>query len=171
MKSQRVRNLTHVALMVAFLAVISQISIPTAFSVPITLQIFAVSLIGYVLSPKKSLLVLIVYVCIGAIGIPVFANFQGGIFHLISYTGGFIWGYFPLALLCSLNVKGMRIPFGIIGAILCHLLGVIQYSLVAKISFIAAFLAMSLPYVLKDFVLVTLAYLCAKAINNRIKTK
>ncbi|MBQ8545370.1 MAG: biotin transporter BioY [Clostridia bacterium] len=171
MRNQRVRNLTHIALLVAFLAAISQISIPTAFSVPFTLQIFAVCLICYIFSTKKSLIVLAIYISLGAIGIPVFANFQGGIFHLVSYTGGFIWGYFFLVILCSLKIKKMQIFFGIIGVIICHLLGTIQYSLVAKIPFFTSFLVMSLPYLLKDFILVILAYFCAKAINSRIKIK
>ena len=157
--------------MVAFLAVISQISIPTVFSVPITLQIFALTLIGYLFSWKKSILVVLIYVCLGAVGIPVFASFQGGVFHLISYTGGFVWGFFPLVLLCSIKIKKMKIPFGILGVILCHMLGVIQYSLIGHISFVSAFLTMSLPYIVKDFILVVLAYACARAINSRIKTK
>ena len=99
--------------MVAFLAVISQISIPTVFSVPITLQIFALTLVGYLFSWEKSMLVVLIYISLGAVGIPVFANFQGGIFHLISYTGGFVWGFFPLVLLCSIKIKKMKIPFGI----------------------------------------------------------
>ena len=51
------------------------------------------------------------------------------------------------------------------------MLGVIQYSLVGHVSLVGAFLTMSLPYIVKDFILVVLAYACARAINSRIKTK
>ncbi len=171
MKNQKVKALTHVALMVAFLSVSSQIAIPTAFSVPLTLQIFSVALIGYIFPFKKSLLSALIYVVIGAIGIPVFANFQGGLFHLFSYTGGFIWGFFPLVILCSLSSSRLKIPFGILGVFACHLIGVLQYSLVSRVSLWMSLLTMSLPYIIKDLVLLLLAYVCAKAINSRIKTK
>ena len=171
MKNQKVKAITRIALMVAFLSVVSQIAIPTVFSVPLTLQIFAVSLIGYIFKLKKSLITVLIYVVIGAVGIPVFANFQGGLFHLFSYTGGFIWGFFPLVILCSVSPASLKPAFGFLGVLACHLLGALQYSLVSRTSLWMSLLTMSLPYILKDFILLFLAYLCAKALNSRIKSK
>lgn len=169
MKNKRVKSLVEIALMVSSLAVISQIAIPTAFGVPITLQIFAVGLIGYLFNTPKALLTIGAYILLGAIGIPIFAGFGGGFFHLVSYTGGFIWGFIPFALLCSLKTEKLKIPMGIFGVLICHFIGVLQYSLVGKIPFFTAFLTMSLPYLLKDFLLVALAFFASQAIKKRIK--
>ncbi len=169
MKNKRVKSLVEISLMVAFLAVISQISIPTVFGVPITLQIFAVCLIGYLFATKKALLTILIYISLGAIGIPVFASFSGGIFHLIGYTGGFAWGFIFLVALCSLKAGKLKIPMGILGVFLCHFVGIAQYSLVGKISFFTALLTMSLPYILKDILLVILAYFVAKILKKRLK--
>ena len=156
--------------MTAVLVVVSQISIPTAFGVPITLQIFVVCLSGYLLGLKKSLIVIGVYVALGCVGVPVFANFSGGVFHLVSYTGGFIWGFFPVVLLTSVKQKHLKIPLGILGVLICHFIGATQYSLVGKIPFYAAFFTSSLPFILKDILLVVFAFIIAKMIKKRIKT-
>lgn len=171
MENKRVKAIVEIALMVASVALISQIAIPTAFGVPITLQIFAVGLLGYLFKTGKSFLTIFVYISLGAIGIPVFAGFCGGIFHLISYTGGFIWGFIPLAILCSLSTKTLKIPIGILGVFICHLLGILQYSFVGKIPFYTAFFTMSLPYILKDVILLVLSYFTAQAIKKRLKIK
>ncbi len=170
MENKGIKSLVQVSLMVASVVIISQISIPTALGVPITLQILAIGLVGYLFSTKKSLLVLFIYVAIGAIGIPVFANFNGGLFHLINYTGGFIWGFFPLVVLCSLKTGKLKIPMGILGVLICHFIGALQYSLVGKVPFYVAMMTSSLPFILKDMLLLIASYFLAKMILKRIKT-
>ena len=169
MKKQRVKALLEVSLMVAFLSVISQIAIPTVLGVPITLQIFAVALIGYLLGTKKSLLTIAIYISLGIIGIPVFSSFGGGFFHLMGYTAGFILGFVPLTALCSIRVKRLKIPLGIFGTFICHFIGASQYSFVGKVPLLTSLITMSLPYILKDILLVVLAYFVAEILKKRIK--
>ena len=47
--------------------------------VPITVQVFAVALVGVILGWKRGVLAVLVYILIGAVGVPVFANFKGGL--------------------------------------------------------------------------------------------
>ena len=169
MENKRVKAIVEIALMVASVALISQIAIPTAFGVPITLQIFAVGLLGYLFKTGKSFLTIFVYISLGVIGIPVFAGFCGGIFHLISYTGGFIWGFIPLAILCSLKTGRLKIPMGIFGVFLCHFIGTLQYSCVGRVPFFTSLITMSLPYLFKDVILLVLSYFTAQALKRRLK--
>ena len=169
MENKSVKSLTQIALMVSFLAVVSQLSIPTLFGVPFTIQIFAVGLIGYLFNTGKSLITVGVYIVLGAVGAPVFANFGGGLFYLFGYTGGFIWGFLLLAFLCSLNMGKMKIPLGILGVIVCHFIGALQYSFVGRIPLFSALIKMSALYILKDFVLIVLSYFFAKAIKKYVK--
>lgn len=74
-----VKSMVMVGMFAAFLAVMSQISLPMPTGVPITIQVFAVALVGVVLGWKLGLAAVVVYILIGAVGAPVFANFQGGI--------------------------------------------------------------------------------------------
>jgi len=169
-KSKGIRDLTYISLCVAIMAVLSQIAIPVG-TVPITIQAFVVALIGYFLGFKKGLVAMAVYVLLGLVGAPVFASFQGGLHTLISYTGGFIFGYFPFVSLCGIRgTAAARITFGIIGLLACHLMGVIQYMLLSELDFWYALLAVSVPYLAKDVALVIGAYFVSEVMKKRLKS-
>ena len=163
-----VKKITYIALFVAIISILAQISIPISI-VPITLQIFAISLCGFILDKKSALITVFVYLCLGAFGAPVFASFNGGFHMLLSYTGGFLWGFIPFVFLCSITKNKKAIILGILGLLICHLLGVIQYSLVSKTTIWLSFVVASLPHILKDVILVVIAYFVAERINKIIK--
>lgn len=164
-----IRDITLIALFVAVICILAQISIPISL-IPITFQSFAIALCGYILGAKKSLVATIVYLLLGAIGAPVFASFRGGFHILLSYTGGFLWGFIPYALLCGISKnKRLAIPFGILGVLVCHIIGTIQYSLVSNSNIWQGFIVASLPFIFKDIILVIIAYFIAKRINKILK--
>ena len=86
----KIRSITLVAMFAAVTAVCSQISIPIPFSqVPFSMGIFAVLLTGALLPKYQALAAQLVYLLIGAVGIPVYAQFTGGLSILagpVSYT-------------------------------------------------------------------------------------
>ena len=67
--------------------------------VPITLQTFGVMLAALVLGPKRSGLVLLLYVGMALIGLPVLPGGRAGIAVLAGPTGGFLLGMIPGAIL------------------------------------------------------------------------
>ena len=133
-----------------------------------TLQTFAVALTGYVLGWKYGLASTAIYTLLGAIGLPVFAGFSGGVGVIAGATGGFIWGFLFMAALCGYGYSKKRILLGVyslVGLIICHLLGVIQFMFLMQMSFAESFLLVSMPYLLKDVISVVAAYVVAKAIR------
>src|SRR5215213_264988 len=89
--------MTRTALMAAVTAVAAQITIPLPFSpVPFTMQVLAVILSGLLLGPRYGALAQAIYVLIGAVGVPVFAAFTGGLGIVLGPTGGYLISY-PLA--------------------------------------------------------------------------
>ena len=164
-------DLVLVALFAAIIAVMSQISIPTPFGVPVSLQTFAVALCGYFLGAKKGMAALLVWMAIGAVGVPVFTGFKGGFAVLLGLTGGFIYGFIPLVLLCGLELKQkpLRIALGAVGIIACHLCGSVQYALLMGIDFLQSVLTVSVPFLIKDIVSVVLAFFGAAAIKSATK--
>ena len=169
---------THVsiALTTAIIAVLTQLSLPSPTGVPVTLQTFAVALAGYILLPKQSFYSILLYLLIGAVGLPVFTNFRGGPGHLLGMTGGFLWGHLIYAPLCGLGIKwagkrksaSMAIACGSTGLLICHALGTLQYAFLTAHSVKTAFLIVSLPYLPKDILCVITAYLAAKAVRRQI---
>lgn len=127
-----------------------------------TLQTFAVVLMGVVLGWKQGLLATLIYILIGAMGVPVFSGFQAGIGVLVGKTGGFLWGFLFLVSLAGiggrLKMKHIGVLAGMLGLFLCHLLGILQFLVVAGVNGKTSFFMVSFPYLLKDIVSVIIAY-------------
>ena len=156
----------------ALLAVLSQVSFPLPGGVPVTLQTFAVALCGYVLGPALGTAAVGVYLALGAVGLPVFPGFSGGIGAFLGMSGGFLWGFLPMALLCGLGLRGgkvLAVALGIAGLLVCHLCGCAQFALVASMPFLQAFLTACAPFLVKDIVSVVLAYFAALAVAASMK--
>jgi biotin transport system substrate-specific component len=89
----------------AFVAVCAHIALPLYFTpVPLTLQTFAVLLLGLLLPPRLVAATLAAYLAEGALGLPVFAPSPAipGMAHLIGPTGGYLLAYPVAAALISL---------------------------------------------------------------------
>jgi biotin transport system substrate-specific component len=83
----------------AFVAACAHISLPLPFTpVPLTLQNFAVILVGMALGPLAGFSAMVLYLAEGALGLPVFTPSGGpaGMAHLLGPNGGFLFSY-PLA--------------------------------------------------------------------------
>jgi biotin transport system substrate-specific component len=83
----------------AFVAICAHISLPLPFTpVPLTLQNFAVILVGMALGPIAGFSAMVLYLAEGALGLPVFTPSGGpaGMAHLLGPNGGFLFSY-PLA--------------------------------------------------------------------------
>lgn len=89
----KVKEISMIALFPAMLAATAGISIPLGTLPSITLQTIFVFLAAIILGPKHGAISIIVYILIGAMGVPVFAGFRGGIGILTSFSGGFIIGF------------------------------------------------------------------------------
>ncbi|HEV8281593.1 MAG TPA: biotin transporter BioY [Candidatus Limnocylindrales bacterium] len=87
--------LRHIALIVvgtAFVALCAQVYIPT-LPVPFTGQTFGVLLVGGALGFRRGLLALLLYLAIGAVGLPVFAQGKAGLAIVQGATGGYLVGF------------------------------------------------------------------------------
>lgn len=170
---KNVMTLVLTGLCTAIICVLSVISIPLPSGVPITLQTFAVALCSYIIGIRLAPVCVILYLCIGAIGIPVFAGFSSGVGTFAHFTGGFLWGFILMAVLCGLGMrcrnKFASIGFGMLGLLVCHLCGVIQFSIVAGMPFMESFFVASFPYLIKDGVSVAAAYFVALGVLHALK--
>ncbi len=103
----KTRDMVLIALFAALMAICSWISVPT--TVPFTLQTFAVFVTVGLLGGKRGTLAVLVYILLGAIGLPVFAGFSGGLGRLLGSSGGYIIGF----LFSALVMWGMEALFRI----------------------------------------------------------
>lgn len=172
-------SMVQIALFAAVLAVLSQISIPLPSGVPVTLQTFAVALAAYTLGWKRGTCSVAVFLALGAVGVPVFAGFTGGVGKFVGVTGGYLWGFLPMAALCGLGMAAWQkaptaknrifcVLLSLAGLAGCHLPGVVQFALVSGSSPLHAFLVASAPYLIKDGASLILAFLLALAIRSAL---
>ena len=84
-----------------FVALCARVTVPLPFTpVPLTLQNFAVLLVGLVLGSRRGAIALALYLMEGALGFPVFSSGLGGVARLLGPTGGYLMAY-PLAAFLS----------------------------------------------------------------------
>lgn len=86
------KRVARAGVMTALLAVSAQVMLPLG-PVPFTLQTLVLAMVPAVLDPATSVFTVLAYVVLGAVGLPVFAGFNGGIGALAGPTGGFLWGF------------------------------------------------------------------------------
>ena len=94
---QKTLDMVYIAIFAVIIAVCSWISVPMV--VPFTLQTFGVFCAVGLLGGKRGTLSVLIYVLLGAVGVPVFAGFSSGIGTLFGVTGGYIMGFIFTALI------------------------------------------------------------------------
>ena len=170
-----VQTLTRGAMCAALIAVCSWISIPT--TVPFTLQTFAVFLTCELMG-GAGIWPVALYILLGAVGVPVFAGFSGGMGPLLGPTGGYIWGFLALALTVTgwKKLLGGRLPVvGMaLGLAACYLFGTLWFVRVyaassGPVSFAQALSWCVLPYVIPDAVKIALARMIGARVKAAIR--
>lgn len=104
----RTKDVAYIAVFTALLAICSWIAIPTPFRIDFTLQTMGVFLTVGVLGGRRGTLAISAYLLLGLVGAPVFAGFTGGLWALLTPSGGYLVGF----LFSSLLMWGMEQVLG-----------------------------------------------------------
>ncbi|SCJ77870.1 Biotin ECF transporter S component BioY [uncultured Clostridium sp.] len=161
MKKLSTRTLILCAIFAALTAVFSQIAIPLPM-VPINLAMLAVFIAGGVLGPWVGALSQVVYVLLGAVGLPVFSQFTGGLGIIVGPTGGYIAGYVVAALITGLTVQKWCSPLPlalgmVAGMAACYALGTAWFMVVTGSALGAALMTCAVPFLIGDAVKIAVA--------------
>ncbi|MBI1171841.1 BioY family transporter [bacterium] len=108
------RNLTHIALFAALIAVLGLIpKIDLAAGVPITAQSLGIMLCGTVLGARRGALAVLLFLVLVAAGLPLLAGGRGGLGLFVSPTAGFLVGFPVAAFVAGLVVEKWRVQIGV----------------------------------------------------------
>lgn len=177
-RHRRVREMTYIALAAVLMAACSWISIPSA--IPFTLQTFGVFLTAGLLGGRRGTIAVCLYILLGAVGVPVFSGFSGGVGVLLGPTGGYILGF----VLSALLMWGIRARFGrgtvalvfsmVAGLIACYAFGTAWFMVVyarnsGAIGLGAALSWCVVPFVLPDCAKIALATLLTRRLEGHMK--
>lgn len=175
-----IRRMIYIALFAVIIAVCSWISIPS--SVPFTLQTFAIASALLFLGGLDALLSVLLYVLLGAVGLPVFSSFTGGVAVLMGPTGGYILGFVVMALVYWLMTSVFKdklitkIIAITVGMIFCYLSGSLYYVFIGSNGdfiqgFITALSVCVLPFIIGDIIKITLAFLLVLRLSKILKRR
>jgi biotin transport system substrate-specific component len=148
----KTKDLILCSLFTAITVIMSQLSIPLIGGVPMTLQTFSISLCGIILGAKRGFVSSLTYVFLGAIGLPVFSQFSGGLQAVVGPTGGFIISFPVMAYVIGYisektNNKYFIFLGMLLGATINFVFGTLQFSLITNSNLIQAFSACVVPFI------------------------
>ena len=177
-KKFRTIDLVYMAFGAVLIAICSWISIPT--TVPFTMQTFAVFFVLSALGGKRGTLSILVYVLLGAIGLPVFAQFTSGVGVLLGSTGGYIVGFLLMGLTYWLMIRFLGKKFWtemlamIVGMVVLYAFGTAWYMLVytqanGSIGLATVLAWCVIPFIVPDLIKFSLALLLARRLSPALK--
>ncbi|WP_455544480.1 biotin transporter BioY [Intestinibacter sp.] len=168
------REIILCGLFAALISILAQISIPLPFTtVPLTLQVFGIAITGLILGYKCGFIATLIYLILGGIGIPVFAQFSGGIGVLFGPTGGFLLGYPLMAFIIGYVREKFQSQIltaisMVVGLAIIYTSGTIMFSFVTGNTIIQSLLYCVVPFVAVDLLKLVLATVIGETVNKRI---
>ncbi|MBQ4276278.1 MAG: biotin transporter BioY [Lachnospiraceae bacterium] len=178
-KKLKVLDMAYIAIGAVLIAICSWINIPT--QVPFTLQTFAVFFVLMLLGGERGTISILIYILLGAVGVPVFAGFSAGIGILFGNTGGYILGFIFIGLIYILftRVFKMKNIFFkvlalVIGLAICYAFGSIWYMHIyirdsGEVGLFAVLGWCVFPFIIPDLIKMALAVIIAKRIQPVLK--
>lgn len=169
----KLRSMIITALFAAIIGVLAQITIPLPL-VPITGQTLAIGLAATILGSRYGTLSAILYLVIGAVGVPVFAEFSGGISKIFGPTGGYLVGFIPATFLIGFYLEKTRFTFihaliaNIIGMIVTLVFGTAWLKVSADLTWTAAIAGGLTPFLIVGVVKAALAAWIGIIVRSRL---
>ncbi|MBO7369288.1 MAG: biotin transporter BioY [Clostridia bacterium] len=179
-KAFKTTDLAYIAVGTVLIAVCSWVSVPA--EIPFTLQTLAVFCALNLIGGLRGTISIAVYLLLGAVGVPVFSNFTGGVGVLFGATGGYLIGFLLIGLiffLFEVIFKG-RLVFRIIsmlsGLLICYAFGTVFFTFVymqsaEPIAFSTALTLCVLPFIIPDIIKMALAILLTERLSKILKLR
>src|SRR5699024_4562582 len=142
-QTSKLQFMITIALFSAIISVFSQITIPLPL-IPITGQTLAIGLAATIMGSRNGTASVILYIMIGAIGIPVFAQFSAGLGVIVGPTGGFLIGFIPATFIIGYYLEKTSFTIGhalianVIGTFITLCFGTLKLKLSAELPSSAA---------------------------------
>lgn len=171
-KKVSVQELCYIGIFAVIIMVSAQLRIPMPYGVPMTLQTLAIPLAGIVLGTRNGTLSVVVYLLLGAFGLPVFSGFSGGLGALAGPTGGFLLSFPFMAMMAGMGAgkqnKGWLAAGLLSGTMINYLCGMVFYRVITSSSLMTAFVVCVLPFIPTAVVKMILAGMIGKNLKTAL---
>jgi biotin transport system substrate-specific component len=172
MRSSKTRDLVQIALFAAILCIVAPFSIPIG-DVPISLTNLIIYFSVYLIGWKRGTASYIIYMLLGAVGLPVFSGHTGGIAKLVGPTGGYIIGFILMAIISGIVIEkfnniAVRALGMLAGLIVTYLFGTVWLAIGLGRGFTEALAIGVLPFIVVDIAKIVVVALVGQPVRNRI---
>ncbi len=174
-KETKLRSMTMIALFTAIISILAQITIPLPL-IPITGQTLAIGLAATILGSRYGTISTLLYMVIGAAGVPVFTQMTAGLGVIFGPTGGFIVGFIPTTFAIGLILEKTRFTItnaiiaNIIGMFITLTFGTIWLKFIASLSWQGAFMSGFVPFLIVGVIKACLAGWIGIVVRQRLQT-
>ncbi|PLR76654.1 BioY family transporter [Bacillus sp. V3-13] len=171
----KLRMMIVTALFAAVIGILAQITIPLPL-VPITGQTLAIGLAATILGARFGTLSVILYLIIGAVGVPVYAEFSGGASVLVGPTGGYLVGFVPTAFLIGFILEKTSFTFknamiaNSLGMVVTLIFGTVWLKIAAGLTWTAALAGGFTPFIIVGLIKAALASWIGVLVRNRLQS-
>ena len=172
-KAIQVRDMAFIALFTAMICAVAPISFAIG-PIPLSFATLAVYLAVGALGWKNGVISVLLYVALGAMGLPVFTNFEGGFHKIVGVTGGYIIGYIPCALAIGIVVEVFRKKFFsyifgmVIGTVLLYTCGTAWFVIQTGNSLAVSLGLCVTPFLIGDTIKIILACMIVPQLQNAL---
>ena len=171
-------DLVYAAIGATLITVCSWINIPMA--VPFTLQTFAGFAVLMILGGERGTIATLVYVLMGALGIPVFAGFSGGLGIVLGSTGGYIIGFIFMGLIYIAVTRAfgkkalVEVAALLLGLVVCYAFGTAWFMYVymrdtGDVGLWTVLTWCVFPFILPDLAKMAIAFVISRRVKPLIK--
>lgn len=174
MRNKKLQMMIITALFTSIIGILAQLTIPLPL-VPITGQTLAIGLAATILGSRYGTYSTILYLIIGAIGVPVFSQMSSGLGVLFGPTGGFIVGFIPTVYFMGKYLEMTRFTVGhaitanVIGMFITLTFGTIWLKIIASLTWYQAFLSGFAPFIAVGLIKAVLAAWIGINVRKRLK--
>lgn len=165
-----VRKMTLCAFFAALMAVCAWIGVPLGDTV-FTMQTFGIFLTLGLLGGSWGTVSILCYLLLGAVGVPVFSAFRGGVGAILGPTGGYLWGFLFSGLVYWAVERIGKLPAMVLGLLTCYACGTLWYMSYTRGGAGFVVLQTIVPYLIPDIVKLVLAYGLTEKLCKYIKNK
>lgn len=172
-KKMTTYQMTTTACFTAVMCVLGPMSIPIG-QVPISFTNLVIYLAVFLLGTKFGTLSYGIYFLLGLVGLPVFSGYSGGPGKILGPTGGYLVGFFLMAIVCGIFIKKfpknyILIFLGMVaGTALAYLFGTVWFVIEMECTVAYALTVCVVPFILGDLFKIVIALVAGQMVRTRL---
>ena len=173
MRRTKIYEMTTCALFAALMCIFGPMSLEIG-PVPISLTNLVIYIAVYLLGAKGAAISYMLYLLLGAVGLPVFSDYSGGLGKLLGPTGGYLAGFVFICIIGGIVIERTNanpvwaIAALIVSTAIAYAFGTVWFIIVAKYELNQALAVCVYPFIPFDLAKIVIATVLGKTVRTAL---